>query len=94
LTCGRVRQTFDVPADRAGETCRCPYCGDLHHVPKPWAAKITRRRNSTAVAAPGGGQAAAACRSAAPFGFAEAASVDFTEARKRKLLICVGVSDR
>ncbi len=41
LTCGRVRQTFDVPADRAGETCYCPYCGDLHHVPK---VRTLRRR--------------------------------------------------
>jgi hypothetical protein len=42
LTCGRVRQTFDVPANRTGETCHCPYCGDPHYVPKargPWFAR-------------------------------------------------------
>lgn len=52
LTCGRVRQTFDVPADRAGETCHCPYCGDPHRVPKPWATRLRRARGSAAVAAP------------------------------------------
>jgi hypothetical protein len=52
LTCGRVRQTFDVPADRAGETCHCPYCGDPHRVPKPWATRLVRARGSAAVATP------------------------------------------
>ena len=52
LTCGHVGQTFDVPADRAGEMCHCPYCGDPHRVPKPWATKLMRARGSATFAAP------------------------------------------
>jgi hypothetical protein len=49
LTCGRVRQSFDVPADRAGETCYFPYCGDLHRIPKLWTLR-RRRKGSPAKA--------------------------------------------
>lgn len=52
LTCGRVRQTFDVPPNRAGETCHCPYCGDLHYVPKPWMRRLAKRDDLAGQARP------------------------------------------
>lgn len=35
-----------MPADRAGETCYCPYCGDLHHIPKLRTFRLRGKRGA------------------------------------------------